>query len=172
MSLQCDTDAVAGVVPSGERRPRLCLIAECAADSGGGIGKDAAMDERLEAAPNETVTSRRAIAKGAAAGGLATLFAAVAAGRVLADDSPDTTPDLDDSPDTSPDDDDSPDTTPDDDDSPDTSPDLDDSPDTTPGRPDEFDTTPDDGETTNDNKLKSSRKSGRGRGRSRKNGRG
>ncbi len=118
------------------------------------------MDERIDAAPNETVTSRRALAKGAAAGGLATLFAAVATGRVLADDSPDTSPDLDDSPDT----------TPDDEDSPDTSPDDDDSPDTTPGRPDEFDTTPDDGETTNDNKLKNSGK--RGRGRSRKNGRG
>lgn len=111
------------------------------------------MDERMDAALKETVSSRRAITKGAAAGGLATLFAAVAAGRVLADDSPDTTPDLDDSPDT----------TPDDGDSPDTSPDLDDSPDTTPGRPDEFDTTPDDGETTNDSKLKGFKKSKKGK---------
>ncbi len=123
------------------------------------------MDERINSALNEMATSRRVIAKGAAAGGLATLFAAVAAGRVLADDSPDTTPDLDDSPDTTPDDEDSPDTSPDTDDSPDTSPDFEDSPDTTPDRPDEFDTTPDDGETTNDNKLKSARKGGRGRAR-------
>ena len=44
------------------------------------------MDERFDTALKETVTSRRVIAKGAAAGGLATLFAAVATGRVLADD--------------------------------------------------------------------------------------
>lgn len=112
------------------------------------------MEKRIGATLKETVASRRLVAKGAAAGGLATLFAAVATGRVLADDSPDTSPDVGDSPDTSPDD------------SPDTSPDLDDSPDTTPSRPDEADTTPDDGETTNDNAVKGFSK------RRKKNGRG
>ena len=54
------------------------------------------MDERVDMVLKETVTSRRVIAKGAAAGGLATLFAAVATGRVLADGSPDTRGDVDD----------------------------------------------------------------------------
>jgi|SRR5215213_5658291 len=66
----------------------------------------------------ETTATRRVVAKGAAAAGLAALFAAVASGRVLADEGPDEddTAEVDDSPDTSPDLDDSPGTTPDEDD--------------------------------------------------------
>src|SRR5215212_3838155 len=110
------------------------------------------MDERTSPTTvEETTATRRVIAKGAAAAGLSALFAAVATGRVLADDDQDTIPTVDDSPDTSPD--------------------LDDSPDTTPDDVDQADTTPDDGETTNDTHVKSvSKKSSRSRGRGRKKG--
>lgn len=59
------------------------------------------MVERIDATMKETVTSRRVLAKGAAAGGLAALFAAVGSGRVLADETTDTTVDPED---TTPDD--------------------------------------------------------------------
>lgn len=100
-------------------------------------------DSNDDTSIEEATITRRTIAKGAAGGGLAALFAAVGAGHVLADsvdssddDGLDTSPD-DDSPDTSPDD--GVDTSPDD--SLDTSPD-DDSLDTSPD--DSLDTSPDD----------------------------
>jgi len=93
------------------------------------------MDEQTNPTTMEEPTAtRRVIAKGVAATGLAALFASVATGRVLADHGADDDLESDDSPDTSPD----------------TSPDLDDSADTTPDGVDEADTTPDDGETTAD----------------------
>ena len=95
------------------------------------------MDEQTNpTTEEETTATRRVIAKGAAAAGLAALFAAVATGRVMAhdgsddsvdgDDSPDTADDVDDSLDTSDDDEDGADTSPDDVDDGDTSPDDDD----------------------------------------------
>jgi hypothetical protein len=112
------------------------------------------VDERFDDRPlGPMVTDRRTIAKGAAAGGLAALFAAVGAGRVLAAPGPGSGDTTEDSPD-----------------SPDTTPDDDDSLDTTPGN-DPDDTTPDDGETTNDEAVRGQSR-GRGRGRGRRRGRG
>jgi hypothetical protein len=75
------------------------------------------MDERTDdVTVTESATSRRAIAKGVAAGGLAALFAAVGSGRALGQsgEDADTTPDEVDDADTTPNEDPA-DTTPDED---------------------------------------------------------
>lgn len=112
------------------------------------------MEERIDAALKETVASRREVAKGAAAGGLAALFAAVATGGVLAsetsgfDDSGDFdgsngSDDLNSSPKNRSDLNSSP-----------NGADLGGSLDTAPGHPDQAGTTPDGGEATNDSAVK------------------
>ena len=108
------------------------------------------MDEQTNPTQvKETTATRRRITKGAAAAGLAALFASVAAGRVLADDGADDTQDVDDTVDTVPEVDDTLDTTDDDEDG--------------------ADTTPDDVGTTTKTKGKGSSKK-HGRGQSRKGG--
>ena len=108
------------------------------------------MDEQTNPTQvEETTATRRGIAKGAAAAGLAALFASVAAGRVLAHDGLDDTQDVDDTVDTVPEVDDTLDTADDDEDG--------------------ADTTPDDVGTTTKTKGKGTSKK-RGRGQSRKGG--
>jgi hypothetical protein len=108
------------------------------------------MDEQTNPTKvEETTATRRGIAKGAAAAGLAALFASVAAGRVLAHDGSDDTQDVDDTADTVPEVDDTADTAADDEDG--------------------ADTTPDDAGTTTKTKGKGTSKK-RGRGQSRKGG--
>ena len=108
------------------------------------------MDEQTNPTKvEETTATRRGIAKGAAAAGLAALFASVAAGRVLAHDGLDDTQDVDDTADTVPEVDDTLDTTDDDEDG--------------------ADTTPDDAGVTKVAKTKGASKKG-GRGKSRKGG--
>jgi len=63
--------------------------------------EDAVMDEQFEQTTSpESGVTRRVIARSAAAGGLAALFAAVGAGRVLADDDDENTDTADDTVDT------------------------------------------------------------------------
>jgi translation elongation factor EF-1beta len=62
--------------------------------------EEAVMDEHIEQTSPESGVTRRVIARSAAAGGLAALFAAVGAGRVLAEDDDENTDTTEDTVDT------------------------------------------------------------------------